>query len=169
VKQADFVDQSVEFVSDEEQNSWAHGVLSNPNGNLPVGRSVPPVALQSFRETSAKLRRSSIVFRFEYNSYDLDVLATQNIERLKNFLVNRSTPASSVWIVGFADATGDWRSNYVLSLNRARAVMDKLASVGVSLPPQHATPYSYMAPVACNDTDLDRAKNRRVEVWIARK
>jgi phosphate transport system substrate-binding protein len=169
VKDADFVDQSVEFVTDQEQNSWAHGVLSDPNGNLPEEHSVPPVALQSFRETSGKLRRSSIVFRFEYNSYDLDVLATQNIERLRNFLVNRSTPASSVWIVGFADATGDWNSNYVLSLNRAKAVIAKLAGLGVSLPPQHALPYSYMAPVACNDTDPDRAKNRRVEVWIARK
>jgi len=36
------------------------------------------------------------------------------------------------------------------------------------VPAKDVLPLSYMAPVACNDTPGGQAKNRRVEVWIAK-
>jgi phosphate transport system substrate-binding protein len=168
VKQADFVDQSVEFVGAAEQQIWSHGLLSNPNGYLPDGQQVPSSASRAFKDASNNVGRSSIVFRFQTGSSELDVLADQNIVRLKNYLSKQSVSVNSVWVVGFADSQGGWNANYALSLERARAVMGKLSAIGVSLPARHALPFSYMAPVACNDDDAGRAKNRRVEVWISR-
>ncbi len=168
VKQQGFTDQSVEFAGDAEQFAWVRGVLSNPNGYLPVETPVPQKATQAFRAASANLKRSSVAFRFEYASSDLDALAVQNVVRLKRFLENQNIRANSVWIFGFADSTGGWESNVRVSLARAEVVAGKLADLGMAIPAQHIVPFSYMAPVACNDNEAARAKNRRVEVWIAR-
>jgi phosphate transport system substrate-binding protein len=49
---------------------------------------------------------------------------------------------------------------------RAQRVGQELERLGVRVPRESLLSFSYMAPVACNDTDAGRAKNRRVEVWI---
>ena len=49
---------------------------------------------------------------------------------------------------------------------RARSVLKELQGLGLKLPSVQVMSLSYMAPVACNDTDWGRALNRRVEVWL---
>lgn len=78
-------------------------------------------------------------------------------------LLNGS-PALKVYIVGHTDSVGSLDSNIKLSSDRAASVVKALAVRGVAasrLKPVGVGPYS---PVASNETDEGKAKNRRVEL-----
>ena len=77
-------------------------------------------------------------------------------------LLNGS-PALKVYVVGHTDNVGSLESNLKLSSDRAASVVKAISARGVAasrLKSAGAGPYS---PVASNDTDGGRAKNRRVE------
>lgn len=76
----------------------------------------------------------------------------------------QSSPTWKVWVVGHTDNVGTAESNMALSSGRAGAVVKALVQGGIDarrLAPHGAGPY---APVATNDTDAGRARNRRVEL-----
>lgn len=76
----------------------------------------------------------------------------------------QTNPAWKVWVVGHTDNVGTVESNIALSNGRSGAVVKALVQAGVDakrLAPHGAGPY---APVATNDTDAGRARNRRVEL-----
>jgi outer membrane protein OmpA-like peptidoglycan-associated protein len=69
-----------------------------------------------------------------------------------------------VWVVGHTDSQGSAESNLALSNARAAAVVRALTGMGIAaarLAPYGAGPF---APVATNDTEQGRARNRRVEL-----
>jgi outer membrane protein OmpA-like peptidoglycan-associated protein len=71
----------------------------------------------------------------------------------------------SVRVVGHTDSTGDLAHNVSLSEARARAVVAALtAKHGVAAARLTAHGVGPLAPVASNDTEEGRAKNRRVEL-----
>ncbi|RPI27697.1 MAG: hypothetical protein EHM61_07560 [Acidobacteria bacterium] len=78
----------------------------------------------------------------------------------------QTDPTLKVWVVGHTDNTGTVEGNMSLSSARAAAVVKVLVSqMGLDaakrLAPHGAGPY---APVAANETEEGRAKNRRVEL-----
>jgi OmpA-OmpF porin, OOP family len=73
------------------------------------------------------------------------------------------SPALKVYVVGHTDNVGSLESNLKLSSDRAASVVKAITARGVaasSLKSAGVGPYS---PVASNDTDAGKAKNRRVE------
>jgi OOP family OmpA-OmpF porin len=75
----------------------------------------------------------------------------------------KDSPALNVYVVGHTDNVGSLESNLKLSSDRAASVVKALIGKGVAasrLKSAGAGPYS---PVASNDTEEGRAKNRRVE------
>jgi len=72
-------------------------------------------------------------------------------------------PSLKVEIQGHTDNVGSAAYNEKLSIKRAKAVMDYLKSKGISADRLPATGYGFSRPVASNDTDEGRAKNRRTE------
>ena len=74
-------------------------------------------------------------------------------------------PSLSVRVVGHTDATGDFNHNIQLSEARAKAVVTALsARMGVSAARLSAHGVGPLCPVASNDTEEGKAKNRRVEL-----
>jgi phosphate transport system substrate-binding protein len=47
-------------------------------------------------------------------------------------------------------------------------VAHELENAGVRLPKDNVLALSYMAPIACNDSEIGAARNRRVEIWIGK-
>jgi OOP family OmpA-OmpF porin len=67
-------------------------------------------------------------------------------------------------IEGHTDNVGTPQNNKVLSENRAKAVMNAVASSGVDASRLTSVGWGQERPVADNRTEEGRAKNRRVEI-----
>jgi phosphate transport system substrate-binding protein len=107
-------------------------------------------------------RRLSVDFRFRSGSNALDSRATRDVDRLVVFL--RAHPGGRLRLLGFSDGNGDAASNLAISRDRAKSVADELETRGV-----HAAVvdgFGAERPVATNDDEHGREKNRRVEAWL---
>ena len=71
--------------------------------------------------------------------------------------------AAKMEIGGHTDTDGDDASNQILSEARANAVRDMLMKAGVNGANISAKGYGESKPIAANDTDENKAKNRRIE------
>jgi outer membrane protein OmpA-like peptidoglycan-associated protein len=76
-------------------------------------------------------------------------------------------PYSKVTIVGHTDSTGSDAINNPLSVNRAAQTRDYLASRGVASNRFNIDGRGSREPVASNDTESNRSRNRRVEIYVA--
>ena len=75
-------------------------------------------------------------------------------------------PNSLVDVYGHTDSTGSDAYNQTLSENRARSVGNYLSMRGVSAARLRTMGFGETQPVATNDTEEGRARNRRVEIKI---
>ena len=78
-------------------------------------------------------------------------------------------PAVNVALEGHTDNTGDPAANKKLSLDRATAVKDLMVKGGIGDARMTASGYGQENPVAPNDTDQGRAKNRRLEMVVVKR
>lgn len=76
-------------------------------------------------------------------------------------------PAATVSIIGHTDSTGSDAINNPLSVNRAASTRDYLVARGVAANRIAIDGRGSREPVAANDTPANRAKNRRVEIFVA--
>ena len=75
----------------------------------------------------------------------------------------QSRPDWVVTVVGHTDSLGEEASNLELSLRRAGAIRDLLASQGVAEDSLRTRGAGETAPIGDNGTDAGRAENRRIE------
>ena len=78
-------------------------------------------------------------------------------------------PTMQVELQGHTDSTGDAAANKQLSVDRANAIRDLLVQAGVDSTRITTTGYGADKPIASNDTEEGRAKNRRTELVVVKK
>ncbi|TJY59857.1 flagellar motor protein MotB [Sinimarinibacterium sp. CAU 1509] len=77
----------------------------------------------------------------------------------------KSDPTLSLHVVGHTDSEGQLQANFDLSKRRAEAVKSALITTyAIDAKRLTANGVSSLAPIATNQTDAGRAKNRRVEL-----
>ena len=76
-------------------------------------------------------------------------------------------PASTVTIIGHTDSTGSDAVNNPLSINRAAAARDYLTTRGVAANRFTIDGRGSREPIVANDSAANKAKNRRVEIFVA--
>lgn len=101
---------------------------------------------------------------FEFGKAELKPAGMQRLSRIAGFLIANTD--RSVLIEGFTDDVGSDDFNLGLSQRRAESVSSYLQTAGVSRARLHPTGYGKAYPVAPNDSDANRALNRRVELII---
>lgn len=79
----------------------------------------------------------------------------------------RRNPGTHVVIVGHTDSTGGAHINDPLSLNRANAARDYIFNQGVRGPRIQTEGRGAREPVASNESAWGRAKNRRIDIFVA--
>ncbi len=106
-----------------------------------------------------------------------DVLRESVAEPLRKFAeIVRSAAAArfDVIVVGHtcttpikrAETLREHKTNWHLSAHRAISVMNALRSDGVPEPKMGVMGYGEWRPIAANDTEANKAKNRRVEIFL---
>lgn len=76
-------------------------------------------------------------------------------------------PATTVRITGHTDSTGSDAINDPLSVNRAASTRNHLTSRGVNVQRIAIDGRGSHEPIADNSTEAGRARNRRVEIYVA--
>jgi outer membrane protein OmpA-like peptidoglycan-associated protein len=105
---------------------------------------------------------SSLVFSSD--SAVVKPAAVEQLAQLGDVLARY--PEDRIRIQGHTDSTGSWAHNEDLSLRRAEAVRDVLASRGVNPRQMLVEGVGPARPIADNATPQGRAANRRVELHI---
>ena len=80
-----------------------------------------------------------------------------------------SQPNTEVRIVGHTDSTGSDAVNNPLSVNRAQSARDYLVARGVDARRISTEGQGSRQPLADNATEAGRAKNRRIEIYLAER
>jgi outer membrane protein OmpA-like peptidoglycan-associated protein len=101
---------------------------------------------------------------FDVNSANIKPELRTVLDTFANSL--RDDPNAQLSIVGHTDSSGSDAINNPLSLERARSVRDYLAARGVSANRIETAGRGEREPVADNNTDSGRARNRRVEMYL---
>lgn len=78
----------------------------------------------------------------------------------------KKAPQVKLTVIGHTDTTGDATVNKMLSQNRAQAVVDYLIFKGVDPAQLHAVGYGQEKPIAENETEEGKFKNRRIEFEV---
>jgi phosphate transport system substrate-binding protein len=125
---------------------------------------VPPKASAHYRSLTHGAARLSLNFRFRAGQTELDNKAKDDLDRVVTFLSDQHYSGDNVLLFGFADNKGSPRVNCDLSQKRAQAVKDQFVLRGVH--PAATTGFCSDLPVASNDSEDGREKNRRVEIWL---
>lgn len=119
-------------------------------------------APKKYNEYTKTAKRLSLNFRFDYATKDLDNKGKRDLQRLVKFMENHDT--KRIILMGFSDSIGAKIKNTALSLNRAKSVELALVSRGINVLAVEGM--GEALPIANNDTEAGRKRNRRVEVWV---
>jgi OmpA-OmpF porin, OOP family len=82
------------------------------------------------------------------------------------YAILKSNPAMMIQVSGHTDNVGNTGFNVTLSEDRAKAVYDYLINKGIAAARLTYIGYGSSKPIASNDTDEGKAKNRRVEIMV---
>jgi outer membrane protein OmpA-like peptidoglycan-associated protein len=110
-----------------------------------------------------EIAQSGIVF--VTGEADLAPASRTTLDRIAAILA--ANAAVKAEVRGHTDSQGDAQKNLDLSQQRAQAVVDYLAQKGIVAARLTAKGLGETVPIADNNTEAGRAKNRRVEFAIA--
>ncbi len=127
-----------------------------PKQPKPKPEKVPPKIQKTMMELSDAL--------FAFDKFDLNEDARRMLDEVTEWL--KDNPELNVEIGGHTDSRGSDAYNQKLSENRAKAVYDYFVSHGVSASRLSYKGYGESRPIATNETDEGRQRNRRVELQI---
>lgn len=168
------------YLPPDNQNPWARSLMryvqseqgqAIVSANGFVAQSIQAMRVSpsegmpaAYRALADNAMRLSLNLRFSEGSATLDNKARADLDRLFAYLKQADKFDRKVTLVGFGDTKDDPARALLLSKLRAMAVRRELVRQGVIL--RDLMGLGSQLPVADNDQDQGRVKNRRVEVWV---
>lgn len=131
----------------------------------PVSQPSAPVIVEKPVET---VKSDSLIVLsevlFEVNSFQLKSELLPKLDSIVVFM--QRNPSTRIEISGHTDNTGREAHNLKLSENRADAVAEYVVDKGIETSRVSFNGYGSSRPIAGNETESGRRKNRRVEILI---
>ncbi|KIE59314.1 membrane protein [Methylacidiphilum kamchatkense Kam1] len=148
------------------------GIEEASSGSIPTkgadeGNIIPLNASERYKSLVTGAKRVPFDIRFRFGSKELDNKGIVDIKRLAQFLLEPANKDKGVLLIGFTDNVGNHTYNLGLSFERAQSVANALKKEGITV--VNVAGAGEEMPVASNDTEAGREKNRRVEVWLCAK
>ena len=144
-----------------------------PNG---IELNIPEKGIESnlikFIEDKTKRVDKTSWFNFDRILFDTGKISLKpaSQEQIKNISeILKAYPKVDMKIGGYTDNSGDSTSNLKLSADRANAVMNALVKNGINASRLLSSGYGDKFPSSPNNTEENRAKNRRIAVRITKK
>ncbi len=128
--------------------------------NEPLDLDIPLEQLDSGTKTTLEN-----VF-FDFDKYELKPESKTELSKVIKFL--QSNPNIKIEIAGYTDDKGTYSYNLELSENRAKSVFDYLIENGISSYRISYKGYGQADPIATNENESGRAKNRRIEFQVVK-
>ena len=139
-----------------------------------AGASLNVLQEANFKQTITKVTADDIANDLTKNgksilyiNFDVDqAKITQEGDEIVTEIANalKKDNALKISIEGHTDNSGDAKHNKKLSNDRANTVMQKLIALGIDKTRLSAIGYGAEKPLVANDTEENKAKNRRVEL-----
>lgn len=120
--------------------------------------------------TTEQVLASAVAVSSEKPLFDINqatISDTAQLEKLRTFLKGYLTtldPKSKIYVVGHTDSTGQPVFNQKLSEQRARFIAEQLVALGAKPEQLFYEGVGQSQPVASNDDEAGRARNRRFEL-----
>jgi outer membrane protein OmpA-like peptidoglycan-associated protein len=111
---------------------------------------------------NSKITLNNVFFDFDKN--ELKQESFVELDKLADLL--KKNPTVKIEISGHTDNKGDKKYNLTLSQKRAESVVNYLVQKGIVAARLVAKGYGDTMPIAPNDTEENKAKNRRTEVKV---
>jgi outer membrane protein OmpA-like peptidoglycan-associated protein len=159
--------QVAEFVGKHAGTVILSRPLDTPETVKDINREIEKEKLQGVKvegsDQGVKITLENI--QFQPNSDLITAAEARKIEVIANIL--KKYPDRDIKLVGHTAAVGTPASCLELSVRRAKSVGDALLRLRARLPDQMTIVGKGLAePIAPNDTEAGRIKNRRVEIFI---
>lgn len=139
--------------------------LASKNGNLPSGNKT--IISDSIPETDyqkAMKLVNDIRIQFKLNSDEVLNPEPEKIAALADIL--KRNPDITLVITGHTCNLGSYNANYKIGLKRARKVRQMFSKQDVPNAQLEIMSKAFKVPIAPNNSEANRAKNRRVELDI---
>lgn len=150
-----------------------YGFLASTKGFASINENINLDSIKEFKEINRNLYlvpiekgqtvRINNIF-FSYNEHELLPESYSELNRLVKLLIEN--PSLKIKIGGHTDNIGNDNFNKNLSLKRAESVKNYLLEKNITSDRLSIIGYGRSRPIADNDTEEGRSKNRRVEFLI---
>jgi len=159
----DFVDLEIEPDATASQATLRAPLFARPEQAAPGER---------LARVMQRAQRLSLTLRFRANSgnlsRDLDSRAVHDLNRLVEYMKGPNGRGRRLMLFGYTDSDGAPKYNEALSRRRVASIRAMLESRNLTVAETDTIGFGADLPVACNDSDAGKARNRRVEIWISR-
>jgi outer membrane protein OmpA-like peptidoglycan-associated protein len=152
-----------------------YGFLATAKKFISVSDNLDATSIKEYAEVKRDLNlvpaevgeviRLNNIF-FDFAKAELKSESFPELDRV--VLLLNDNPEMNIALGGHTDNVGSDEANLKLSQERINSVLNYLVTKGISKIRMTATGYGETKPIATNDTDEGRARNRRVEFMIVK-
>ncbi len=126
--------------------------------------SFNPLDESRIAEVEKGVANKTLYSKFAQKTFTPDATLTNYTLELKNYL--QKYPDKSVQVIGHTDDVGEAKANKWFGQQRANNVKNYLISQGISKDKINATSKGESDPIVPNDSEENKAKNRRIEIIV---
>ncbi len=150
------------IISKGEVNSYTYTNDGTYNGGVALHFNT--LDASRLAEVEKSISNRILYSEFAQKTFKADATLSNYTLELKNYL--NKYPDKSVQIIGHTDDVGDAESNMWYGRQRANNVKQYLVSQGIVKEKIKVSSKGESSPIAPNDSDENRAKNRRIEIIV---